>query len=44
MALSQCHNRLMSRALVDQDLEHVIKSRVLCIPQDIIIEHAKIQG
>ena len=44
MALSRHHDRLMSWAMIDQDLEHVIKWRVLYVSQDILIEHEKIQG
>ena len=43
MALSRRHDRLMSWAMADQDLEHAIKWRVLYVPQDIVIEHVKIQ-
>ena len=39
MALSRCHDCLISWAMVDKDLEHAIKWRVLYIPQDIMIEH-----
>ena len=44
MALSRRHDRLMSWVMADQDLEHAIKWRVLYVPQDIEIEHEKIQG
>ena len=40
----RCHYGLMSWAMVDQDLEHAIKWRVLYVPQDIMVEHVKIQG
>jgi lipoate-protein ligase A len=30
--------------MVDQDLEHAMKWRILYVPQDIIIENEKIQG
>ena len=36
MALSRCHNSLMSWAMVDQDFEHAIKWRVIYVPQDIL--------
>ena len=44
MALSWCHDSLMSWAMFDHDLEHAIKWRVLYVSQDIVIEHEEIQG
>ena len=44
MALSRCHVWLMSLVMVEQDLDHAIKWIILYVPQDIVIEHAKIQG
>ena len=44
MALSRCHDSLMSWAMVDEDLEHATKWRILYTPQDSMIEHEKIQG
>ena len=44
MALSKGHDGLMSWAMDDQDLGNAIKWRILYVPQDIVIEHEKIQG
>ena len=44
MALRRCHDSLISWAMIDLDLEHVIKLRVLYVPQDIEMEHEKIHG
>jgi hypothetical protein len=41
MDVNQCHNTLMSWTMVNQDLEHVMKWRVIYLPQDIVIDHAK---
>jgi hypothetical protein len=38
------HDGLMSWAMVDQDIEHTSKWRILYVPQDIMMEHEKIQG
>jgi hypothetical protein len=44
MALCQGHDGLVSWAMVDQDIEHSIKFRILYLPQESSIEHEKIQG
>ena len=44
MALNRRHGYLMSWDMVDKDLEHAIKWKILYVPQDIKLEHEKIHG
>jgi hypothetical protein len=44
MSLCRGHDKLMSWTIVEQDIEHAIKWRFSYVPQEILIEHANIQG
>jgi hypothetical protein len=43
MALCQGHDGLMSWAMVDQNIDCANKWIILYVPQEILIEHEKIQ-